>query len=325
MNSRIAYTLCSASHLAYAKTMADALVKHNPDYQVFIGLVDKIDNRFDTSYFAPHIVLTIEEMQIETLPQMSSQYTILELSCALKPYMAQYLFQQYQPKTLIYTDTDIVYYHPLTVLEQALEQEDVLVTPHFTTPLDNTHFPEEKEFLRSGLFNAGFFAMSNKTATHDFLAWWSSRLKDLCYLNLPQGLGADQNWLNYVPVYFPTAGIYRNKGANVAYWNLHERQVTVNNNVLMVNNTDPLLFFHFSGYPLHSKEVMSKHQNRYRLDAFPVLQTLFLEYADAVKRNDAERFAGMSCYYARKVQKPTGIMATINKVLKPVGVKLNKL
>lgn len=325
MHAKIAYTLCSASHLAYAKTMADSLVKHNPDYKVFIGLVDKIDNRFDTGFFAPHTVLPVEDMQIDALQPMSSRYTILELSCALKPFMAQYLLKQYQPQTLIYTDTDIVYYHPLTALEQALETADILVTPHFTTPLDNTHFPDEKEFLRSGLYNAGFFAMSNRAGTHDFLNWWSSRLKDWCYLNLSAGLGADQNWLNYVPVYFTTGSIFRNKGANVAYWNLHERQVTNSNGSLLVNGTAPLLFFHFSGYPLHSKEIMSKHQNRYRLDAFPVLQTLFLDYAEAVKRNDADRFSGMTCFYARKVQKPTGIMATANKILKVIGVKLTRV
>lgn len=322
MHSKIAYTLCSASHLAYAKTMADSFVKHNPDYTVFIGLVDRIDNRFDTAFFAPHTLLPVEDMHIADLPQMSSKYTILELSCALKPYMAQYLFTHYQPQTLIYTDTDILYFSPLTILEQALEKDDVLVTPHFTTPLDNTCFPGETEFLRSGLYNAGFFAMSNRSGTHDFLSWWSSRLKDLCYLNLSEGLGADQNWLNYAPVYFPTTGIFRNKGANVAYWNLHERQITLQNGVLLVNGTEPLQFFHFSGYPLHSNEVMSKHQNRYRLDAFPVLQSLFQEYSGAVKHNGLERFSAMACFYARKVQKPTGIMATINKVLKVAGLKL---
>lgn len=325
MSLKIAYTLCSASHLAYAKTMADSFIKYNPGYQVFIGLVDKINNRFDKHFFAPHTLVEIEDMQVPALPQMSSQYTILELSCAMKPFMAQYLLQQYRPDILIYTDTDICYYHSMRSLEQALEEKDILVTPHFITPLDNEKFPDEKEFLRSGLYNAGFLAMKNSQATTDFLQWWSSRLESLCYLNLSQGLGADQNWLNYVPLYFPTASVFRNKGANVAYWNLHERNVTQQNNMLLVNETEPLLFLHLSGYSFKTPDVISKHQTRHQLSNFPVLHNLFQQYSSAVEQNKHSIFSVMTCFYAKLPQKPTGIMATANKILKQIGVKLIRI
>lgn len=325
MVSKIAYTLCSASHLAFAKTMADTLIKHNPDYKVIIGLVDKINNRFDTGFFAPHTIIEIGDMQIPRLDEMSAKYTILELSCAMKPFMAQYLLQQYKPEVLIYTDTDITYHAPLLDVENRLREKDVLVTPHFTTALDNQFFPDEKEFLRSGLYNAGFFAMNNRQGTHDVLNWWGSRMEEFCYLNLAEGLGADQNWLNFVPQYFTTAEVYRNKGVNVAYWNLHERTVTLENGKLMVNGNTPLVFLHLSGYSWQSPDVLSKHQNRYQLKDFPTLATLFYEYATQVKNNKAPEFAGMTCFYAKAPKKPTGIMATINKALKVARLKLIRI
>lgn len=38
---KIAYTICSANHLAYAKTMADSLLQVAPEYMVMIGLADR--------------------------------------------------------------------------------------------------------------------------------------------------------------------------------------------------------------------------------------------------------------------------------------------
>ena len=68
MSKKIVYTVCSANHLAYAKTMADSFAEHNPGYTIFIGLVDRIAGRFDPSFFEPYTIIEAESLGIDVFP-----------------------------------------------------------------------------------------------------------------------------------------------------------------------------------------------------------------------------------------------------------------
>ncbi len=325
MNKKIAYTVCSANHLAYAKTMADSLLAQHPEYTIFIGLVDRIDNRFDVSFFQPHIIIEAEALQIAQFAKMSAQYNIIELNCAVKPFMAQYLFKNYSPDTLLYFDTDIFIYHSLEKIEEALLENDIVLTPHFTNPMNDDLEPRERDMLRSGLYNAGFISMKNTIITNKFLQWWSERLINQCYYNFAEGMGVDQYWLNLVPLFFDKVGIFNHKGANVAYWNLHERILSKMNNAFFVNASEPLLFLHISGYKFDKPDELSRHQTRFNLSQLAVLNELITEYRNAVYNNGYEKFSAMSCYFSKPIKKSTGLMATINKLLKPLKIKLTGL
>lgn len=314
---KMVYTICSANHLAFAKTMADTFVLHNPDYHVVIGLADKINNRFDVSYFKPYQVIELETLGIPEFDQMVAQYSVIEFNCALKPYLARHLFQTYNPHILFYLDTDICIYSPLTVIEEALLAADILVTPHFTTPINDGFHQMERGIINAGLYNAGFVGMKKSERADRFLNWWADRLKDQCYYNYAEGMGVDQTWLNFVPLFFETANVFNHKGANVAYWNLHERKLSEAGNNVMVNDSIPLLFLHISGYNFAEPGVLSKHQNRYFLQDLPLLQKLFANYREKVMANNYELFFGMEWFYG----KPKKLKRKrIKKLLKKIGL-----
>jgi len=63
-NKRIAFTLCSNNYLAQAKTLGNSLLKNNPDYLFFIGLVDKFNPEIDYTIFKPYQVIEIESIKI---------------------------------------------------------------------------------------------------------------------------------------------------------------------------------------------------------------------------------------------------------------------
>ncbi|MDE3237216.1 MAG: hypothetical protein KGO81_14805 [Bacteroidota bacterium] len=322
---KIAYSVCSANHLAYAKTMADSFTAHHPEYSVIIGLVDRIEGRFGVAAFQPYIIIEAEEMGITKFAQMSQQYTIIELNCAIKPFLAQYIFNTYQPEILLYLDTDIFIYQPLLPVERLLEKNDIVLTPHFTTPVTDEKEPRERDILRSGLYNAGFIGMKKSTTVDAFLQWWSSRLVDQCYYNFAEGMGVDQNWLNLVPLFFDNVAICHHKGINVAYWNLHERVFSVKENLVMVNEKEPLIFLHISGYKFNFPDQLSLHQTRFVLSELPILKKLLDDYRSAVNANGYERFIHLSCYFSKPKKKSTGLMATVNKLIKPLGIKITNV
>jgi glycosyltransferase involved in cell wall biosynthesis len=68
----------------------------------------------------------------------------------------------------------------------------------------------------------------------------------------------DQRWIDLVPSLFEHH-ILKDPGYNVAYWNLHERDVAWTGDGFVVNGR-PLTFFHFSGYDPAKPHLLSKHQ-----------------------------------------------------------------
>ncbi|MFZ5978505.1 MAG: hypothetical protein EO766_00800 [Hydrotalea sp. AMD] len=320
--TKIAYTVCSANHLAYAKTMADSLLSVAPEYTVIIGLVDRINGRFSVAEFLPHEVMEVEQIAVPEFDNMSRQYTLIELNCAMKPFLAQYIFASKKPDILLYIDADIFFYHSISIIEEVLEQLPIIITPHFFTPINDEALPMERDVLRSGIYNAGFIALKNNAITHSFLQWWAERLKNQCYYNFAEGMAVDQNWLNLVPLFFDKVAVLQHKGYNVAYWNLHERKLSIRNNTVWVNDTEPLIFLHISGYKFETPEILSKHQTRFQLGNLPVLKNLLADYRQLVYQNGYSQFIQMPCYFAKPVKKSTGIMAFVNKILLPLRIKI---
>jgi len=323
---KIVYTVCSANHLAHSRTMADSFLAHHPDYTLFIVLVDQVNNRFDLNSFKPCNVIEISELSIPSFGEFTQRYTVIELNCAVKSFAAQYFFRQYAPDILLYIDSDTLIFNRLSMVESYLIKSNIVITPHYTTPLpEDDLLPRERDILRSGLYNAGFIGFRNCAETHRFLSWWSGHMLTECHYNFEEGMGVDQNWLNWVPLFFEGVTLANDPGLNVAYWNLHERTISEKEGIYWVNEQYPLLFLHISGYHFNMPDQLSRHQNRHDLASLPVLQSLLHAYMGKVKANGWDFYAAMPCAYAKPVQKSRGIMKTINRLLSPLQIKVSKI
>ncbi len=282
---KIAFTICSANYLPFAKALANTLSKHNSDYTFSIVLLDKLPQT-DLSFFAPHPILTITQLQLPQFEEMNSKYNIFELSCALKPFVLEYFIKKYPAaEVVIYFDSDILVFNKLTVCEEALKNHSLVITPHINTPLnEDGHLPSEEIILKAGLYNAGFIAINNSQHSLDFISWWKERLLIKCFNDTQKGLFVDQLWLSYVPIFFPTTCVLKNPGYNVAYWNLNERDLS-GTTTYFINQHSELVFFHFSGYDIHNPEFISKYQTRFDFESKSVLLPLFEEYRNRIFEN----------------------------------------
>ena len=93
----------------------------------------------------------------------------------------------------------------------------------------------------------------------------------------------DQRWIDFVPGLFPHY-ILRDPACNVAYWNLHSRDLTWTSDHYEVNGK-PLRFFHYSGYELDKPHLLSKYQGdspRVLLSDRPGLARIGHQYRDKV-------------------------------------------
>lgn len=323
---KIVYTVCSANHLAHCKTMANSFIQFNPGYELLIVLIDQVNERFNLSSFDPYKLLEISELNVPDFDLMAAQYSVIELNCAMKPFVAQWIFKQYQPDLLLYIDSDTWVFSSFEGVENSLLENDLVITPHFTNPYPDNHLlPRERDILRSGLYNAGFLGMSNTANTHDFLSWWAGHMKSECYYNFAEGMGVDQIWINMVPLLFKRVQIDDNPGLNVAYWNLHERKINAKEGDYWVNQHHHLVFLHISGHQFNEPSNISRHQNRYSFLDHPVLQELFAVYVTQVKENGYDFYSALSCAYAIPKKKSRGIMKTLNQIIRPLGIKISDL
>lgn len=294
---RLAFTICTLSHLALAKTMADSLVEYNPDYRVVIGLFDKINDR-DVSSVSAHTIVEINEQQVPDFHNLFNRYTVFELSCLAKPFMASWLYKTYPDvEKLLYFDADIRLFGDVAPIEKDLDSHSIVITPHVVTPITGEGIPHLRSFLNAGLYNGGFFALRRSEETARFLAWWEDRVWHEGYFNFAEGMNCDQLWLNYAPLFYPNALVSQHLGYNLAYWNMHERKVSQKNDGFWVNDTFPLVFFHFSGYRLSSPDNLSVHQNRFSFSARPDVKPLFDIYQKELTANNDAHFKSLPNAY----------------------------
>ena len=99
------------------------------------------------------------------------------------------------------------------------------------------------------------------------------------------GLFVDQKWINLVPCYFNSVQILKHPGCNAAYWNLHERTLSQAQGALVVNGTETLIFFHFSGISVDGENRISKHTDQFDLANRPDLAELFALYRQRLVAN----------------------------------------
>jgi hypothetical protein len=311
-----AFTIVTIDYLAHAKTLGDSLVAHNPDIKFNICLIGDKKEVPDPAFLSKYLMIDTASLNIMDFAGMRERYNDFELSCALKPFFAEYLFVEQKAQTLIYFDSDILIFNSLQLIEEKLRSYDIILTPHCTDVIDRKDKHSlDLMLLNYGLYNAGFFALSNTAEATNFIKWWKDKMLTECTTDLSAGKYVDQIWLNLVPVYFEKVHILKDKGYNMAVWNMYERSIYKENEIIMVNDQSPLVFFHFSGYDLEEPEVLSKNHNYFTFVDRPEIFPLFKEYTFLLKQNRIEMF---------KKLKKTPISKYSNEEAENVGKKILK-
>ena len=265
----------------------DSIEEHYPEADRVVTLCDQQDS-FDYSRDNFSILSVGELDNIPEIEKFLFRYTILELNTAIKPYVIEKLFQRGYDR-VFYIDPDIKVYSDLSVMNDLLDENQVLLTPHLTGLLADEKAPSELDILRSGTYNLGYIGLRNTENTKALVKWWQSKLYLDCVVDLKRGLFVDQKWMDMVPGLFDGVYVQRHEGWNVAYWNLAHRNLTKTVNGYEVNG-QKLVFFHFSGFASDTK-TLSKHQNRFsKVSAGSAVAELCEEYA-----SDLERFGADDC------------------------------
>lgn len=295
MNETVICTIITKNFLAHARTLTKTFLSYHPNGRAFVLLIDEIVDQGEAAT-EPFTTILIHDLNIPHRSAMLFRYTLFELSCALKPYFLEYLFQKYDYSKICYFDSDITIHHPLDEIFTLLDSKLVVLTPHLLDFLEDGHSPDERAILQAGAYNAGFLGVAQHPELERFLHWWQRRVEKQAVVDVAQGLFTDQRWLDLVPGLFDDVYIHRDPGCNIGYWNFNHRYMEQSKTGYVVDGS-PLKFFHFSGFSVEDLESISKHQTRYKLQDVPHLRPLYEQYRDYLLENGYDNVKGLTCDY----------------------------
>jgi len=283
------FTICSKNFIAYARTLYFSLKSQYPDLSFYVALCDTCQG-LDKQ---PFEIVEISDLNIPDLEGMANRYNITELNTAIKPFVFEYLFGRTERQQVVYLDPDILVVSRLIEVERAFKGgASAVLTPHILQPAENVEVHDQK-MLQFGIYNLGFIALCNTPEVRNTVAWWGRRLEQQCVIRLEEGLFVDQKWADLLPAFIDRVHILRHPGYNVAYWNLSQRKVCLENGQWFVNR-EPLRFVHFSGNKLDDSDTFSRHSAEITVQNIGDLAILLKKYRESVYNNGHRHYSAMT-------------------------------
>ncbi len=305
----IAFTLCSNNYLAQAKTLGDSFLKYHPDIKFVIGLVDAYNDQVDYSQFSHFELITAASINIPDFQDLADKFNIIELNTAVKPFYFYYFFKELKADKVIYLDPDIQVFSTMVEVLDLMNAHNIILTPQLCEPSDDGHSPTDQTLLITGTFNLGFIALSDYEKIKDFLQWWTDRVVKYGFAIPERHMFYDQLIINLIPAYFDNYYILRNKGYNMAGWNMYERTITTQNEQeVLVNGNIPLRFFHYSGYQFTKPDVICRYNNRYDFISRPDVKKIFNDYQQLVMNNNYQALSKVEPVYKKKEPPPVEVV-----------------
>lgn len=246
----LVYTSITKSYLPKARVLAKSVKRFHPDWKFVLLYSDDLPAGFDLKQEPFDEVLTIDQLGLPNWRAWAFGHAVVELCTAVKGPAAELLAQRPDVDKIMYIDPDIKLFNSLSSLDTLLDQHEILLTPHLLDAETEISAIQDNEIsaLKHGVYNLGFFAARTSGQGREFIRWWAKRLRLFCRDDIPGGLFTDQRWCDLAPAFFSGLGIIRDRGCNVATWNIAHRRLSKDDaGVFLVAGT-PLRFYHFTSY-----------------------------------------------------------------------------
>jgi len=278
-------TISNFNYFDKALVMFESFSRFNLEFEKYWLIYDKweISKQDREEFFDRHSIhlISIKEIGIvfEDFEDRFFRYNPTEMATSVKPNALKFLVESTKNETF-YIDPDIYFLDKLPNYDQVLLNNVGVLTPHFfeLIPRGAQGINSAKVFM-AGIYNLGFLGVG--LGSLKFLEWWSIQTKHDCYMEKMPGLFTDQKWFDLATVNYDFK-IEKNLGMNVAYWNLHERNLNLREDKYYIEES-PLVFFHFSGFNIENPHLLSKHQGnnpRHLISESSELHSLLNEYRE---------------------------------------------
>ena len=281
-------TVATPNSLAQARTLADSLRRHQPDWPHELMLVagDDVVAAADSAPVAVRSVAAELDLDVEAL---LAQHDEQDLCTLLAPLLvARHAREAAEP--VLHLPSSVWVLDALRPVALALRERSVLLVPRVTAELpDDGLEPSRAQLQRRGRIDESIIAVDGSADAIAFLGWWTERVErslgspDACRSGeRPEDRSWLARYLELAPARFSTA-VLDDPGCNLSMWNLHRHTLSTLSGHVLVDERDSLRFLNLPGFQPDRPSQLSAMASRARVSRAPVLHELCERYASELR------------------------------------------
>lgn len=199
------------------------------------------------------IALSELEGYFPCLLQAKKDRTWAAYTQTCKVFLPVFIMDKYKEDSLLYTDSDFLFFSHWQPIEKELTAHSFLAT-------------SREKNTPQGRYNGGCFACRDTKWSRAFFSWWQDRVIEWCEWKYgpdaekPTGYRrfTEEGYLNIIdddPTAFPYIGVCQHPGLNLAHWNAGKHKIEEKHNTILIDNKHPLICFHYQGVVFRRSEI----------------------------------------------------------------------
>jgi hypothetical protein len=221
---------------------------------------------------------------------------------------------------MTYIDSDIFFYSSPESIFAEMGDNSILIIKH--------NYTRGREYLEklSGIYNVAFVVFKNNQEGLECLEKWADDCLDWCYNKYEDGKFGDQKYLDYWPNKFKGVHVLRNKGANLAPWNLGNYKIITKNDDIYIDE-DKLIFYHFHTFKAINENYFQLCSSAYKIST-QIKKLVYSPYMEEFKKSILvvkENFDGFNFGFFKKESLRVIFFNRLKKVFLLIRRLKNKL
>ena len=139
-----------------------------------------------------------------------------------------------------YLDGDLFFFASPEPIYGELQDAAVAIIPH-------RYAAKLAKLKKFGTYNVGWVGARNDPDGLVAIKWWREKCIEWCHDYVDGDRFADQGYLDQFSSRFSRVKVIDNIGANLAPWNIENYRIDFRGGEVWIDETHPLIFFHFQG------------------------------------------------------------------------------
>jgi hypothetical protein len=185
-------------------------------------------------------IISLEALEnyLPQLKEVKPGRSIAEYFFTSTPAVCKYVMEKFAVDEIVYLDADLFFYQSPEILFSEIGDSSISIIPHRFN-LINYY----KNIF--GYYNVGWISFKNDAEGIACLNRWYGENIEWCFDKLTLKRYCDQKYLDTWTKDFKSVCIIKNKGCNVAPWNVGNYKIRLKKETLYIDDA-PLVFYHFA-------------------------------------------------------------------------------
>ena len=225
MPKRFFCTYFDSNYYTYAVALSKSLEQNVEDYVLYILGMDEMCEKILKKTPLPNSILYSHEALKSFKPVLKLlqiERTTAEYFFTCSAQVCEFILSRNPNIDILnYIDVDLCFFSSPEPIFNELGNASIGIIKH------NFHWTAKSK-IKYGIYNVGWISFRNDKIGLKCISDWSDDCINWCYQRLENNLYADQKYLDLWPKKYKGLKVIKNKGANLAIWNIKNYKIWYN-------------------------------------------------------------------------------------------------